>query len=114
MTFGSLRLGCLVLSDLKCLNIILTQCNTLSKDMNHLYLQNLHAANVGNTGFLIIRDGFIFRKSNAMFHEFSFPLHIVKDDDHSDIIEVCNLPCNFLSFSPAVRNIWKIIVYLFL
>ncbi|KAJ1434946.1 PPM-type phosphatase domain [Sesbania bispinosa] len=49
--------------------------------------QALHAANVGNTGFIIIRDGSIFKKSMATFHEFCFPLQIVKGDDPSEIIE---------------------------
>jgi hypothetical protein len=70
-----------------------------------IYLQALHAANVGNTGFIIIRHGSIFKTSNAMFHEFSFPIHIVKGDDHSEIIEVCNLPPNISSFSHDLRNV---------
>ncbi|KRH10513.1 hypothetical protein GLYMA_15G052300v4 [Glycine max] len=49
--------------------------------------QVLHAANVGNTGFIIIRDGSIFKKSTPMFHEFNFPLQIVKGDDPSELIE---------------------------
>lgn len=54
----------------------------------------LHAANVGNTGFIIIRHGSIFKTSNAMFHEFSFPIHIVKGDDHSEIIEEYKIDLN--------------------
>jgi hypothetical protein len=77
-----------------------------------IYLQALHAANVGNTGFIIIRHGSIFKISNTMFHEFSFPIHIVKGDDHSEIIEVCNLSGNIFSFSPDMRNNWKIICFL--
>nr|KYP60547.1 putative protein phosphatase 2C BIPP2C1 [Cajanus cajan] len=53
----------------------------------HFDGQVLHAANVGNTGFIIIRDGSIFKKSTPMFHEFNFPLHIVKGDDPSELIE---------------------------
>ncbi|KAK7328168.1 hypothetical protein VNO77_22265 [Canavalia gladiata] len=49
--------------------------------------QVLHAANVGNTGFIIIRDGSIFKKSTPMFHEFNFPLQVVNGDDPSDLIE---------------------------
>ncbi|CAJ1963509.1 unnamed protein product [Sphenostylis stenocarpa] len=47
----------------------------------------LHVANVGNTGFIIIRDGSIFKKSTPMFHEFNFPIQIVKGDDLSELIE---------------------------
>ncbi|RDX58142.1 putative protein phosphatase 2C 71 [Mucuna pruriens] len=53
----------------------------------HFDGQVLHAANVGNTGFIIIRDGSIFKKSAPMFHEFNFPLLIVKGDDPSELIE---------------------------
>ncbi|BAT86856.1 protein phosphatase 2C [Vigna angularis] len=53
----------------------------------HFDGQVLHAANVGNTGFIIIRDGFIFKKSTPMFHEFNFPLQIVKGHDPSALIE---------------------------
>lgn len=72
-----------------------------------IYLQVLHAANVGNTGFIIIRDGSIFKKSTPMFHEFNFPLQIVKGDDPSELIEVRNLTCSILSYSPDMINIWK-------
>ncbi|KAK7246768.1 hypothetical protein RIF29_41638 [Crotalaria pallida] len=53
----------------------------------HFDGEALHAANVGNTGFVIIRDGLIFKKSTPMFHEFNFPLHIIKGEDPSEIIE---------------------------
>ncbi|KAL2342114.1 hypothetical protein Fmac_010054 [Flemingia macrophylla] len=53
----------------------------------HFDGQVLHAANVGNTGFIIIRDGFLFKKSTPMYHEFNFPLQIVKGDDPSELIE---------------------------
>ncbi|TKY71447.1 phosphatase 2C 71 [Spatholobus suberectus] len=53
----------------------------------HFDGQVLHVANVGNTGFIIIRDGFILKKSTPMFHEFNFPLQIVKGDNPSELIE---------------------------
>ncbi|MED6204659.1 hypothetical protein PIB30_010773 [Stylosanthes scabra] len=53
----------------------------------HFDGQAFHAANVGNTGFMVIRDGCIFKKSSPMFHEFSFPLQIVTGEDPSEIIE---------------------------
>ncbi|KAK7302510.1 hypothetical protein RJT34_13400 [Clitoria ternatea] len=55
--------------------------------IGHFDGQVLHAANVGNTGFIIIRDGFILKKSTPMFHEFNFPLEIVKGDDPSKLME---------------------------
>lgn len=78
-----------------------------------IYLQALHAANVGNTGFVIIRDGPIFKKSTPSFHEFGFPLQIVKGDDPSEIIEVCDLPCNILSVLPNMLNNWKLYSFSF-
>ncbi|KAK7331700.1 hypothetical protein VNO80_28437 [Phaseolus coccineus] len=53
----------------------------------HFDGQVLHSANVGNTGFIIIRNGFIFKKSTPMFHEFNFPLQIVKGHNPSALIE---------------------------
>ncbi|KAK7412124.1 hypothetical protein VNO78_03572 [Psophocarpus tetragonolobus] len=53
----------------------------------HFDGQVLHAANVGNTGFIITRDGSILKKSTPMFHEFSFPLQIVQGEDPSELID---------------------------
>ncbi|CAL0334345.1 unnamed protein product [Lupinus luteus] len=60
----------------------------------HFDGQALHAANVGNTGFVVISDGPIFKKSTPMFHEFNFPLHIVKGEDPSEIIEGYKIDLN--------------------
>lgn len=61
-------------------------------------MQALHAAVVGDIGFIIIRDGIVFKRSNPMVHEFNLPLHIVRGDDPSEIIEVCK-PHSFLTFT---------------
>ncbi|XP_057739300.1 probable protein phosphatase 2C 62 isoform X2 [Arachis stenosperma] len=60
----------------------------------HFDGQAFHAANVGNTGFMVIRDGCIFKKSTPMFHEFSFPLQIVTGEDPSEIIEGYKIDVN--------------------
>ncbi|XP_019440365.1 PREDICTED: probable protein phosphatase 2C 62 isoform X1 [Lupinus angustifolius] len=60
----------------------------------HFDGQALHAANVGNTGFVVISDGSIFKKSTPMFHEFNFPLQIVKGEDPSEIIKGYKIDLN--------------------
>ena len=60
----------------------------------HFDGQAFHAANVGNTGFMVIRDGCVFKKSTPMFHEFSFPLQIVTGEDPSEIIEGYKIDVN--------------------
>lgn len=49
--------------------------------------QVLHVANIGDTGFLIIRHGAVFQRSSPMVYEFNFPLRIEKGDDPSELIE---------------------------
>ncbi|KAM7266003.1 hypothetical protein ACFE04_003686 [Oxalis oulophora] len=49
--------------------------------------QTLHAANIGDSGFLIIRNGLVFKRSSPMFHEFGFPVRIEKGDDPSELTE---------------------------
>ncbi|XP_028754228.1 probable protein phosphatase 2C 62 isoform X3 [Neltuma alba] len=53
----------------------------------HFDGQTVHAANVGDTGFIILRNGAVFKKSTPTVHEFNFPLQIVRGDDPSEIIE---------------------------
>lgn len=48
-------------------------------------------ANIGNSGFIIIRNGAVFKRSSPMVHRFNFPLQIVRGDDPSELIEVCYL-----------------------
>lgn len=45
-------------------------------------------ANIGDSGFLIIRNGTVFRKSSPMVHEFSFPYAIGLGDDSVEDVEV--------------------------
>ncbi|KAK8562725.1 hypothetical protein V6N13_018708 [Hibiscus sabdariffa] len=48
----------------------------------------LHVANIGDSGFMIIRNGAVFKRSSPMLYEFSFPVQIEKGDHPSDFVEV--------------------------
>nr|XP_048336750.1 probable protein phosphatase 2C BIPP2C1 isoform X1 [Ziziphus jujuba var. spinosa] len=50
--------------------------------------QALHVANIGDSGFIIIRDGAVIQRSSPMLHEFGFPFQIKRGDDPSKLIEV--------------------------
>lgn len=47
----------------------------------HFDGQVLHASNIGDSGFLVIRNGGVYKKSNPMTYGFNFPLQIEKGDD---------------------------------
>ncbi|XP_042478778.1 probable protein phosphatase 2C 71 isoform X2 [Macadamia integrifolia] len=49
--------------------------------------QALNVANIGDSGFIIIRNGSVFRRSSPMVYEFNFPLQIEKGDDPSELME---------------------------
>ncbi|XP_043721409.1 probable protein phosphatase 2C 71 [Telopea speciosissima] len=49
--------------------------------------QALNVANIGDSGFIIIRNGCVFRKSSPMVYDFNFPLQIERGDDPSELIE---------------------------
>ncbi|PRQ20264.1 putative protein-serine/threonine phosphatase [Rosa chinensis] len=49
--------------------------------------QALHVANIGNSGFIIIRNGAVFKRSSPMIHGFNFPLQTVRGVDPSELIE---------------------------
>ncbi|KAJ8425277.1 hypothetical protein Cgig2_025982 [Carnegiea gigantea] len=53
----------------------------------HFAHQALHVANIGDTGFLIIRNGVIFKKSSPMVHEFNFPYAIGSGIDLLEAVE---------------------------
>ncbi|MQM00223.1 hypothetical protein Taro_032952 [Colocasia esculenta] len=48
----------------------------------------LHVANIGDSGFIIIRDGAILQRSTPMVYGFNFPLQIERGDDPSRLMEV--------------------------
>ncbi|KAG6469928.1 hypothetical protein ZIOFF_070863 [Zingiber officinale] len=47
----------------------------------------LHVANIGDSGFILIRNGTVFRKSTPMVYGFNFPLQIERGEDPSKYIE---------------------------
>ncbi|XP_019171469.1 PREDICTED: probable protein phosphatase 2C 71 isoform X2 [Ipomoea nil] len=53
----------------------------------HFDGQAFHVANIGDSGFMIIRNGVIYKKSSPMLHEFNFPMQIESGDDPSQVVE---------------------------
>ncbi|KAI3774553.1 hypothetical protein L1987_49111 [Smallanthus sonchifolius] len=49
--------------------------------------QVLHVANIGDTGFLIIRHGVVYKKSSPSLHEFHFALQVEDSDDPLQLVE---------------------------
>ncbi|CAL4913034.1 unnamed protein product [Urochloa decumbens] len=53
----------------------------------HFDGQVLHASNIGDSGFLVIRNGEIYKKSKPMTYGFNFPLQIEKGDDPLKLVQ---------------------------
>ncbi|WVZ58568.1 hypothetical protein U9M48_008829 [Paspalum notatum var. saurae] len=53
----------------------------------HFDGQVLQASNIGDSGFLVIRNGEVFKKSKPMLYGFNFPLQIEKGDDPLKLVE---------------------------
>ncbi|GJN08806.1 hypothetical protein PR202_ga26763 [Eleusine coracana subsp. coracana] len=53
----------------------------------HFDGQVLHASNIGDSGFLVVRNGEIYKKSNPMTYGFNFPLQIEKGDDPLKLVQ---------------------------
>ncbi|XP_020257387.1 probable protein phosphatase 2C 71 [Asparagus officinalis] len=49
--------------------------------------QVLHVANIGDSGFLLIRNGTVHKRSTPMVYGFNFPLQIERGDDPSRLIQ---------------------------
>ncbi|OVA03109.1 Protein phosphatase 2C (PP2C)-like domain [Macleaya cordata] len=49
--------------------------------------QVFHAVNIGDSGFIIIRNGTVLRRSSPMLHGFNFPLQIQRGEDAAALIE---------------------------
>lgn len=45
-------------------------------------------ANIGDSGFMIIRNGAVFKRSSSMVYELAFPVQIARGDQPSDFVEV--------------------------
>ncbi|KAK1359274.1 PPM-type phosphatase domain-containing protein [Heracleum sosnowskyi] len=57
--------------------------------------QILHVANIGDSGFIIIRNGTVHRSSSPMHHDFHFPLQIAKGYDPSELVEEYEIELEF-------------------
>ncbi|XP_049410517.1 probable protein phosphatase 2C 62 [Solanum stenotomum] len=55
--------------------------------ISHFDGKVLHVANIGDSGFIIVRNGSVYRKSSPMLHEFNLPIQIEKGDDPSQLLE---------------------------
>lgn len=49
--------------------------------------QVLHVANIGDSGFIVIRNGTTYKRSTAMVYGFNFPFQIQSGDDPSKLVE---------------------------
>uniref|UniRef100_J3N248 Protein phosphatase n=1 Tax=Oryza brachyantha TaxID=4533 RepID=J3N248_ORYBR len=53
----------------------------------HFDGQILNASNIGDSGFLVIRNGEVYQKSKPMVYGFNFPLQIEKGDDPLKLVQ---------------------------
>ncbi|KAG7977526.1 hypothetical protein I3843_05G035800 [Carya illinoinensis] len=49
--------------------------------------QVLHVANIGDSGFMVIRNGAVLKRSSSIVYDFNFRLQIKRGDNPSDFIE---------------------------
>ncbi|XP_051138300.1 probable protein phosphatase 2C 71 isoform X2 [Andrographis paniculata] len=54
----------------------------------HFDGQTLNVANVGNSGFIILRNGTVYKRSSPMFHAFYFPLQVEGGEEPSRMAEL--------------------------
>ncbi|PPD85114.1 hypothetical protein GOBAR_DD17949 [Gossypium barbadense] len=59
---------------------------TLERSLHRV--QALHVANIGDSGFMIIRNGAVFKRPSPMVYELAFPVQIARGDQPSDFVEV--------------------------
>ncbi|KAL7235938.1 hypothetical protein ACSBR1_019255 [Camellia fascicularis] len=50
--------------------------------------QVLHVANIGDSGFIVIRNGVVYKKSTPRSFEFNCPFQIKSGDDPSELVEM--------------------------
>lgn len=50
--------------------------------------QVIQVANIGDSGFIILRHGSVYKRSSPMLHVFHFPLQIGRGDDPSNLVEL--------------------------
>jgi protein phosphatase PTC7 len=55
--------------------------------------QTLRVANIGDSGFVVVRDSAIVARSKPMVRGFNFPYQIGTDGDDAALAEVRNAVC---------------------
>lgn len=60
--------------------------------------QVLHVANIGDSGFIVVRNGTTYKRSTPMVYGFNFPFQIQSGDDPSKLVEARF--SSTLNFSP--------------
>lgn len=45
-------------------------------------------ANIGDSGFIVLRHGAVYKRSSPMHHAFSLPIQIKRGDDRSSLAQV--------------------------
>lgn len=79
-------------------------------------LQALQASNIGDSGFIVIRNGEVFKKSKPTLYGFNFPLQIQKGDDPSKFVQVQTManPGNHIQPHEYLNiNVWAYVSFLF-
>lgn len=56
--------------------------------------ETLHVVNLGDSGFIVIREGSVIAKSSPMTHGFNFPYQIERGDDPSLLLESYDIALN--------------------
>ncbi|KAF7129342.1 hypothetical protein RHSIM_Rhsim10G0056600 [Rhododendron simsii] len=54
----------------------------------------LHVANIGDSGFIVIRNGVVYKKSSPRSFKFNCPYQIESGDDPSELVEVYRVDLN--------------------
>ncbi|KAJ8754843.1 hypothetical protein K2173_015355 [Erythroxylum novogranatense] len=68
--------------------VALTQCpGSCTALIAYFDGEALQVDNIGDSGFLIIRNSTVYKRSSAMVHEFNFPLRIERGDDPCQLSE---------------------------
>lgn len=69
-----------------------TSVGTCTAVLAALYRQTLHVANIGDSGFLVVRNGEVLARSTPMQRGFNFPYQIGSDGDDPSIAETFEVP----------------------
>lgn len=71
-------------------------------------------ANVGDSGFIVLRHGAVYKRSSPMHHAFSLPVHIERGDDPSCVAQVSITPVLTIEKPAIIKFINMILTRSFL